>query len=116
MNQENKNFLIYVAKYIGVALISGSVVPIGTLQNGTTRYIVLIIIGLALMLYGNLKEAKNAGEKIGMSYLLIITALSFATGFLSGGIQHYLDNPVYAGWLLGIGAIGTYVMFFYATR
>ncbi len=116
MSNENKNFLIYIGKYLGVALIAGSVVHIGALQNGFGRYIVLMIIGLILMLIGNVLEAKQNGQKINLDYLLLITGLSFATGFISGGIQHYLDNPSYAGILLGIGLVGTYLTYFIKER
>ncbi|MDQ5957237.1 MAG: hypothetical protein QG614_212 [Patescibacteria group bacterium] len=112
INKSHYAFFTYIAKYLGVALIAGSVVHIGTLQNGVTRYVVLIGIGLILTIIGNIKEAKEHGQKINLNYFLIITGLSFATGFLSGGIQHYLDNPSYAGILLGIGIIITYVTFF----
>lgn len=112
INKSHYAFFTYIAKYLGVALIAGSVVHIGTLQNGVTRYVVLIGIGLILTILGNIKEAKEHGQKINLNYFLIITGLSFATGFLSGGIQHYLDNPSYAGILLGIGIIITYVTFF----
>ncbi len=111
-NKSHYAFFTYIAKYLGVALIAGSVVHIGTLQNGVTRYVVLIGIGLILTIIGNIKEAKEHGQKINLNYFLIITGLSFATGFLSGGIQHYLDNPSYAGILLGLGMIITYVTFF----
>ncbi len=116
LSKEDKDYFTYVAKYLGVALISGSVVHIGTLQNGVTRYIVLMLLGLVLMMIGNVREAKANGQKINLNYLAIITGLSFATGFLSGGVQHYLDNPSYAGWLLGLGAIITYITFFLKDR
>ena len=77
---------------------------------------VLIGIGLIFTIIGNIKEAKEHGQKINLNYFLIITGLSFATGFLSGGIQHYLDNPSYAGILLGLGMIITYVTFFLKDR
>ena len=112
ITQENKNYLIYIAKYLGVALISGSVVHIGTLEGGELRYFVLMLIGLFLMTLGNISEAKQLGDKINTKFLLVITGLSLATGFLSGGVQHYLDNPVYAGWLLAIGVVVTYITFF----
>lgn len=108
---EHNALITYLAKYLGVALIAGSVVHIGTLQNGVTRYVILIIIGLIMTLVGNLKEARANGQQINVSYFVVITLLSFATGFLSGGIQHYLDNPSYAGILLGIGLVVTYVTF-----
>lgn len=116
INKSHYAFFTYIAKYLGVALIAGSVVHIGTLQNGVTRYVVLIGIGLILTILGNIKEAKEHGQKINLNYFMIITGLSFATGFLSGGIQHYLDNPSYAGILLGIGIIITYVTFFLKDR
>jgi predicted PurR-regulated permease PerM len=112
----NKNYIIYIIKYMGVALIAGSVVHVGTLQNGFTRYVLLGILGLFLMILGNVLEAKNLGHKINLQYLLVITGLSVATGFLSGGIQHYLDNPVYAGYLLSFGLFISYVTFFWKEK
>ena len=109
---ENKKYITYLLKYLGVALIAGSVVHVGTLQSGATRYAVLGIIGLVLMLAGNIFEAKQNGEKINLRYLIVITGLSLATGFFSGGIQHYLDNPGYAGYLLAIGLFFSYIAFF----
>ena len=58
LHSHHDAFLTYIAKYLGIALIAGSVVHIGTLQNGVTRYVVLIIIGLILTILGGLKEAK----------------------------------------------------------
>jgi predicted PurR-regulated permease PerM len=101
---------------MGVALIAGSVVHVGTLQNGFTRYVLLGFLGLFFMILGNILEAKNLGHKIDVRYLLIITALSFSTGFMSGGIQYYLDNPVYAGYLLSFGLFISYVTFFWKEK
>lgn len=112
MRTENKEFLTYIAKYLGVALLAGSVVHIGTLDNGTVRYITLALIGLALMLGGNIAEAKQAKQKINLKFFVIVVALSFATGFLSGGVQHYLDNPSYASWLLALGLTVAYATYF----
>jgi uncharacterized membrane protein len=65
-----------------------------------------------MMLAGNIAEARENNQKIDVNYFINIIGLSFATGFLSGGVQHYLDNPVYASFLLGIGLIVSYVTFF----
>lgn len=116
ISTENKSFLIYICKYLGVALIAGSVVHVGTLENGLTRYIILGVVGLILMMIGNVLEAKENKQKINANYLLILTGLSTATGFLSGGVQHYLDNPIYAGYLLSIGIFVAYVTFFYKEK
>ena len=50
-------------------------------------------------------------EPLNVKYFGIVGALAIATGFLSGGIQHYLDNPIYAGYLLAIGLVVAYVAF-----
>ncbi len=112
MTTEHKKYITYIVKYLGVALIAGSVVHVGTLHNGTARYIILGITGLVLMIIGNIIEAKQNKEKIDLTYLAIVTGLSLATGFLSGGIQHYLDNPMYAGYLLASGLFFSYIIFF----
>ena len=50
MTLENKKFLVYIAKYLGVRLISGSVVHFGTLETGGTRY--LLAVGCWLFAVG----------------------------------------------------------------
>lgn len=92
-------------------MIGGSIVHIGTLDGNSTRYIVLGIIGMVLMIIGSMFEARINKEVVGLKYFAIVTALAIATGFLSGGIQHFLDNPVYAGYLLSIGLVVAYVTF-----
>lgn len=111
ISKSNKKFLIYISKYLGVALVSGSVVHMGTLEVGFYRYLLLAFVGILLMLTGNIYEAKDEGIKINVNYLLLLTTLALSTGFLSGGVQHYLDNPFYAGSLLAIGLLMTYITF-----
>ncbi len=113
LSTENKSFLIYIGKYLGVALIAGSVVHIGTLQNAFFRYILLAVVGLFLMMVCNILEAKQKKQEINFRFLSVIIGLSFATGFLSGGVQHYLDNPLYAGFLLSIGFFVAYITYFW---
>lgn len=112
MHESNKRFLIYLTSYLGVALIGGSIVHMGTLADEhSARYTVLGVIGLLLMIVGNVFEARINKETLSLKYLGIVSALAIATGFLSGGIQHFLDNPIFAGYLLAIGLIVAYVAF-----
>jgi hypothetical protein len=111
MSEANKKFLVYLTSYLGVALIGGSIVHVGTLDAHSTRYVVLGIVGLVLMITGNVLEAQVQREPLNIKYFGIVSALAIATGFLSGGIQHYLDNPIYAGYLLAIGLLVAYVTF-----
>jgi len=63
------------------------------------------------MITGSVFEAQTNKEALTIKYFGIVTALAIATGFLSGGIQHYLDDPIYAGYLLAIGLVVAYVSF-----
>lgn len=110
-SQTTLKYSIYITKYIGVALIAGAVVYEGTMHTGISRYLILGLVGLILMCVGNILEAHKNKVDINMRYLFIITGLSFSTGFLSGGVQHYLDNPVYAGYLLSLGLFISYFTF-----
>jgi len=111
MTDNSKKFIIYLTSYLGVALIGGSIVHIGAFDSHSTRYVILGIIGLVLMITGSVFEAQANKEALSIKYFGIVTALAIATGFLSGGIQHYLDDPVYAGYLLAIGLVVAYVTF-----
>ncbi|MCX8507123.1 MAG: hypothetical protein ORN98_11005 [Alphaproteobacteria bacterium] len=106
-----KEYIIYVAKYLGIALIAGSVVHAGTLTEDMTRYILIGVAGLALFLVGEVLEEMASGDKINLRIFALATLLSLATGFMSGGVQHYLENPSYAGAILGIGILVSYVTF-----
>jgi hypothetical protein len=111
MTDSNKKFLIYLTSYLGVALVGGSIVHMGTLDINSSRYITLAFIGIGLMIVGNILEAQINKEIVGIKYFSIAAALAIATGFLSGGIQHYLDDPIYAGYLLAIGVVVAYITF-----
>ncbi|MDI9348743.1 MAG: hypothetical protein QM537_01925 [Candidatus Symbiobacter sp.] len=106
-----KEYLIYVSKYLGIALIAGSVVHAGTLSEDMNRYIIIGIVGLVLFLVGEVLEELSGGNGLKIRLLVLATLLSLATGFMSGGVQHYLENPGYAGGILGIGLIVGYVSF-----
>lgn len=111
MTESSKKFIIYLTSYLGVALIGGSIVHVGAFDDHSTRYVILGIIGLVLMIIGSVFEAQTNKEALSIKYFAIVTALAVATGFLSGGIQHYLDDPIYAGYLLAIGLVVAYVTF-----
>lgn len=114
MNKELKyTFLIHVCKYLGIALVSGSIVHAGTLGGSSSKYLGLIIVGISLTVLGNYLEYKVKNIKVGVHILLLAILLSFGTGMLSGGIQHYSDNPAYSSILLSLGLILTFVSLAY---
>lgn len=102
-------FTSHILRYVGVGLISGSIVHIGTLGGGITRYVVLITLGIVAFIVGTILE-KGRGA-ITLNFIIVSVLLSIGVGMVSGGTQHYLDGPVYASFLLPLGLLLGYIMF-----
>jgi multidrug transporter EmrE-like cation transporter len=109
LNRELKfGYIIHLCKYLGIALVSGSIVHAGTLGGSNIKYFGLIVVGIFLTVVGNYLEYEVKNIKVGAKILLLAILLSFGTGMLSGGIQHFSDNPSYSAALLALGAIVTF--------
>ncbi len=114
MNKQLKYaFLIHICKYLGIALVSGSIVHAGTLGGSSSKYIGLIIVGIFLTVLGNYLEYKVKNIKVGADIFLLAILLSFGTGMISGGIQHYTDNAAYGSILLSFGLLLTFISLAY---
>jgi uncharacterized membrane protein YccC len=106
-------FAIHVAKYIGIGLVSGSIVHAGTLGGNSLKYVGFIVAGILMTLVGYVLEHRFKNEPIGARILFLAVCLSFGTGMLSGGVQHYADNPAYGVVLLSVGLIITFLALAY---
>ncbi len=106
-------FISHILRYVGVGLISGSVVHAGTLGGGSTRYIVLILLGVIAFVVGTILEERKKSDTSLATYVLISVVLSLGVGMVSGGTQHYLDGPVYASFLIPLGLGVGYLAFMY---
>lgn len=104
-------FVSYTSKYVGVGILSGSMVHAATLSGDLTRYIILFIIGVAIFVVGNIIEYERMTFRKLLSYIGISTILSIGVGMVSGGAQHYLDNPPVAAVLFPVGLLLAYIMF-----
>lgn len=114
MEQSAENaFISHVLRYVGVGLISGSVVHAGTLGGGSLKYAVLILLGVITFVVGTIMEERKKSERSLLKYVLISVVLSLGVGMVSGGTQHYLDGPFYASFLIPIGLGVGYVAFIF---
>lgn len=114
MEQSAENaFVSHTLRYVGVGLISGSVVHAGTLGGGSIQYIILIVLGVIAFVVGTLLEERKKSERSLLKYVLISVILSLGVGMVSGGTQHYLDGPVYASFLIPIGLGVGYLAFLF---
>jgi hypothetical protein len=114
VNKDLKNaYIVHICKYLGIALVSGSIVHAGTLGGSNLKYMAFIAIGIALTVFGSYLEYAVKNIAVSAKLLLLTIALSFGTGMLSGGIQHFADNPAYGSMLLSLGAIITFLSMAY---
>jgi predicted tellurium resistance membrane protein TerC len=104
-----KAFTSHVLRYVGVGLISGSIVHMGTLGGSTTRYVVLIALGVIAFIVGTMLE--KGKSIVTLNFIIISVLLSIGVGMVSGGTQHYLDGPVYASFLIPFGLLLGYIAF-----
>ncbi len=102
-----------MCKYLGVGLISGSIIHAGTLGGDYLKYIVLIILGILVFVIGNVLEHGLSSLKQLLPYIGVSTVLSIGTGMVSGGTQHYLDGPKIAAILFPLGLFLAYLSFIY---
>jgi len=109
----NSAFASHMLRYVGVGLISGSIVHAGTLGGDAFNYIVLITAGIICFTIGNLVEYRNEKTVTLLRYIGISVIVSIGTGMVSGATQHYLDGPIFASMLLSLGLLLAYVSFVY---
>jgi len=105
-----KAYISHLLRYVGVGLISGSIVHVGTLGGGHTLYAVLIALGIISFIVGTLLEKQDSESSL-PAFIGISVMLSIGVGMVSGGTQHYLDGPVYAAFLIPIGVAVGYLAF-----
>ncbi len=108
-NTPERAFLSYLLKYVGVGLISGSIIHISTLGGSPVGYAVLITSGVAFFIIGTLLEESAAVTTT--SYIAISVLLSISIGMVSGGTQHFTDGALYASRLIPIGLFLGYITF-----
>lgn len=106
-----KKFISHILRYVGVGLISGSIVHAGTLGGESLHYILLVVMGIIGFTIGTVMENKEKFDRHLFSFILISTVVSIGTGMVSGGTQHYLDNPLFASYILPAGFLIAYFAF-----
>ncbi len=97
-------FASTLALFLGTGFISGAIVH----SAGVFAWyeFSLFCIGVALFTLGVYVQLRQGilSTKLPLSrYLLLTALLSVGIGILSGGIQHFLDTPRFAVWMVGFG-------------
>jgi hypothetical protein len=112
MNQTlNAAFAAHTLRYVGIGLVSGSIVHAGTLGGSILRYEILIILGIIFFAIAMYLEQHDRSTKTLVRYIAISVVISIGTGMASGGFQHFIDGPRYAAGLIPLGLALSYIAF-----
>lgn len=94
-------YLSYVSLFLGMGLISGSIVH---MPISPGRYSIIMVAGIVLFGFASFVNELKGQEE--MSQLAVARSLVFSLflsvgiGMMSGGVQHFTDNPTYAALLI----------------
>ena len=106
-----RSFSAHLAQYIGIGLISGSVVHASTLGGSSLKYGALIGLGMLIYCMKFIIEARFRIDRQLLRFLGVSTIVSLGTGMLSGSAQHFLDGPRAGAILASTGVVIAYVAF-----
>ncbi|ABB13905.1 hypothetical protein [Carboxydothermus hydrogenoformans] len=106
-------YFSYAFYFLGMGLISGSIVH---MPLNPARYSLIMSIGIVLFVIASyLYEVKlNRRELSGtetVKFLLFSLFLSVGIGMMSGGIQHFDEEPAYASYLIPAGLVISLISF-----
>ena len=97
-----KVYFNYISLYLGIALVGGAIVH---WPNAPAKNTALVMIGLALFVFGSYIEARKGGRGQLPRYLFLSALLSIGIGMISGSIQHFDDFPGYCSVLIPCGVL-----------
>lgn len=106
-----RSFTAHLAQYIGIGLISGSVVHASTLGGSSLKYGALIGLGMLIYCMKYIIESRFRLDRHLLRFLGVSTIVSLGTGMLSGSAQHFVDGPYAGAILASAGVVVAYIAF-----
>ena len=109
-------YLAFVGMFVGAGFISGSIVHMG--EGINTWDVSVLIVGVIFFLASTSVQEfvfnkRNFKDSQVLKFLLYSIVLAIGVGMASGGIQHFVDTPVYSSYLvptgLGLGVIAFFL-------
>ncbi len=111
MQKLERDFISQVFRYVGVALLSGSIVHAGTLGGSTGWYAFLMVVGVGMFVGGTILEKKE--NILNGVYIALSVVFSLGIGLISGGAQHFFDGPRFSAIALPLGFVIAYCAYAY---
>ncbi len=101
-----KPYFSYLTMFLGMGLISGSIVHAAQ-PDMRTYALVLMAIGAVLFAFGSylnevLFKTGILGDSV-VKYVSVSLLLAVGIGMVSGAAQHFYDTPIFASYIAPIG-------------
>lgn len=97
-------YINYVLLFLGMGLISGAIVH---MPVDPAQYTLIMLIGAAMFGFASfiseIRGQENLSRAGVVRALIFSLLLSVGIGMMSGGIQHFSDNPAYSAMLIPLG-------------
>ncbi len=114
-------YSIYVMLFLGIGLLSGSLVHFPLNPH---RYTIIGGIGILLFLIGsyfnekviNKNDVFKHGLGSALAFLFCSLTLSIGIGMISGGTQHFNEIPEYASKLIPIGITLSFMSYVFKNK
>ena len=109
-----KPYFSYLVMFLGMGLISGSVVHAA---QEDMRVYALTLMGIGAILFSLGSYLNEVIFKTGIlgdnvvRYVFLSLLLAIGVGFVSGSTQHFFDTPIFASYLAPIGIFTSSVAF-----
>ncbi|MDK2012070.1 MULTISPECIES: hypothetical protein [Deinococcus] len=101
-------FLAYFLMLASTSFIAGGIVHLG-LGEHVPYYLALAVLGVVCFTAGNYLQEfvlRRAARPANLGrFLLVSFVLSVGIGMVTGGVQHFLDNPAYSAALIPAGLV-----------
>jgi uncharacterized protein (DUF305 family) len=100
-------YFVYLMYFLGVGFLGGAIVhfPVNPNLYGIIGLVGAIIFTVASTLNEWLTNKRHVLQEGVIKIILYSLVLSIGLGMISGGIQHFVDFPVYASYLIPGGFI-----------
>jgi len=112
------SYIVYISLFIGTGFLSGSIVhyPISP-----TRYLIIgslgaIIFTLASTINEALFNKKTFKDEGVIKIIIFSLLLSLGIGMISGGVQHFVEFPIYGSYLIPFGILLSIVSYIFKSN
>jgi len=106
-------YFVYLMFFLGIGMLSGSIVH---MPLNPARYSIIMSIGLIVFVAASYLnevkiERKNMTPWETIKFLFFSLTLSIGIGMISGGIQHFDEEPLYASYLIPSGLLLSFISY-----